>query len=130
MFKDKGSSYWWKDEKELLEIVWSCYINNNNISIREVIESMTSNKIKWRKKNSHSQPNRHLLVGGFLFLFQNNIKTIFKKLKLKLVSRQQFLYYKCLAPTFQNNFQNTKNKKIIVWETIHIFEIFFKYLKK
>ena len=29
----------------------------------------------------------------------------------------------CLAHTFKNNFQNTKNKKIIVWETIPIFEI-------
>ena len=36
----------------------------------------------------------------------------------------------CLAPTFKNNFQNTKIKKKKVWETISIFEIFFSKLQK
>ena len=39
----------------------------------------------------------------------------------------------CLAPTFKNNFQNTgkkKKKKKRVWETISIFEIFFKKITK
>ena len=36
----------------------------------------------------------------------------------------------CLVLTFKNNFQNTKKKKKIVWETISIFEIKKKYLQK
>ena len=36
----------------------------------------------------------------------------------------------CLAPTFKNNFQNTKKKKKNVWETISIFEILKKNLQK
>ena len=67
---------------------------------------------------------RAWLVRGFLFLFSNMYKNnFFLKLNLKLVFRNFFLYFTCLAPSFKNNFQNTKNKKIIVWETISILRL-------
>ena len=41
-------------------------------------------------KNSESLQTWACLVGGFLFCFQNNMKTMFKNLKLKLVFNNNF----------------------------------------
>lgn len=56
-------------------------------------------------------------------MFSEKYKKIFKKLKLKLVSDNNFDIIRIWLPLLRTIFKMLKTKQKIVWETISIFEI-------